>query len=153
MEKLLNLEYNQQIKIEKNTYTIIAMHKFIEGSSYWIEYVLRNNDTQEQFFLDIEPSGKCAIHKMLNIKMELDLHILYENDLYELFQKGNAKIQTYFGYTDVALKEEVEYYEYKFKDKLFTIEKWKNQLEISEGKYINKNKIKIKKTNEDNFRI
>jgi len=153
MEKLLNLEYNQQIKIDKSTYTVIAMLKFTEGSSYWLEYILKDNDTQEQYFLDVEPSGKCAIHKMLNINMELDLHILYENELYELFQKGNAKIQTYFGYTDVGLKEEVEYYEYKNKEKLFTIEKWKDITEISSGQYIDKNKIKILKIEDDNYRL
>ncbi|MBE5805512.1 MAG: DUF4178 domain-containing protein [Clostridiales bacterium] len=153
MEDLLNLEYKQQIIIENSCYEVLSMLKFIEGSSYWIEYILKKENDGQMYYLDVEPIGKCALHKMVNEKYNIELEIHYNGKLYGLFQKGNAKIQTYFGYTDVSLNEQVEYYEYICGNNLFTIEKWKNQLEISEGKYINKNKIKIKKTNEDNFRI
>ena len=70
-----------------------------------------------------------------------------------MFQKGNAKIETYYGYTDVGLKENVEYFEYRHKDKLLTIEKWQDMTEVSCGKYVDKSKIKVKKIEEDNFRL
>ena len=138
MKDLLNLEYNQELIIEKEKYTVIAMLKFTEGSSYWLEYILKNNESSEIFYLDVEPIGKIALHKMINIDMNPELVVIYENDVYNLFQKGNAKIKTYFGYTDVGLKEEVEYYEYINGNKLFTIEKWNNEKEISSVRYIDK---------------
>ena len=152
-EKLLNLQYNQKIIIENNVYYITAMLKFIEGSSYWLEYILRQESTGKQYFLDVEPIGKYALHELLNININIDFCINYENNIYELYQKGNAKIQTYYGYTDVGLKEDVEYYEYIYNNNLLTIEKWKNNLEISKGMYISKTKIKIPKIEDDNFRL
>ena len=153
MKDLLNLEYNQELIIEKEKYTVIAMLKFTEGSSYWLEYILKNNESSEIFYLDVEPIGKIALHKMINIDMNPELVVIYENDVYNLFQKGNAKIKTYFGYTDVGLKEEVEYYEYINGNKLFTIEKWNNEKEISSGRYIDKRKIKVVKIKKDEYRL
>ena len=153
MERLLNLEYNQEIIIEKNTYIVKAMLKFIEGSSYWLEYILQDKDSSETFYLDAEPVGKYALHKMTNLVICPQMQVSYEGNIYELFQKGNAKIETYYGYTDVGLKDSVEYYEYKCKDKLLTIEKWRDMTEVSCGKYVDKSKIKVKKMEEDNFRL
>jgi hypothetical protein len=153
MESLLNLEYNQEIIIEKNTYIVKAMLKFIEGSSYWLEYILQDKDSSETFYLDAEPVGKYALHKMTNLVICPQMQVSYEGNIYELFQKGNAKIETYYGYTDVGLKDSVEYYEYKCKDKLLTIEKWHDMTEVSCGKYVDKSKIKVKKMKEDNFRL
>ena len=39
-KNIFNLEYGDYIIIEKNKYSILSMIKFIEGSSYWIEYKL-----------------------------------------------------------------------------------------------------------------
>ena len=148
MDKLINLECDQQIKIEETIYTIIGMLKFVEGSSYWKEYILRNSNN-EIYYLDVEPIGKCALHKMIKLDVEPNINIMYEGDVYNLFQKGNAKIQTYTGYTDVGLNDTVEYYEYINENKLFTIEKWKDEIEVSVGKYIKSNKIKVMKNKKD----
>ncbi|MCR5145759.1 MAG: DUF4178 domain-containing protein [Clostridia bacterium] len=153
MKDLLNLEYNQEIIIEKKTYIVKAMLKFIEDSSYWLEYILQEKDGSEIFYLDVEPIGKYALHKMTNLVICPQMEVTFDGEKYELFQKGNAKIETYFGYTDVGLKENVEYFEYKCKDKLLTIEKWPNMTEVSFGKYVDKSKIKVKKIEEDNFRL
>jgi len=153
MKELLNLEYNQKIIIEKQKYTVIAMLKFIEGSSYWLEYILKNDESSENFFLDVEPVGKIALHKMVNREIKPELVIIYEDEVYNLFQKGNAKIQTYYGYSDVGLKDEVEYYEYIHDNKLFTIEKWKNVTEVSSGKYVDKRNIKVLKVKNEEFRL
>lgn len=153
MKDLLNLEYNQEIIIENDTFIVKSMMKFIEGSSYWLEYILQNKENSETAYLDVEPIGKYALHKMINLVIYPEIEVLYENNVYELFQKGNAKIETYFGYTDVGLKETVEYFEYKYKDKLLTIEKWKDCIEVSCGKYVDRKNIKIKKIEEDNYRL
>lgn len=153
MKELLDLEYNQKIIIEKQKYTVIAMLKFIEGSSYWLEYILKNDESSETFFLDVEPVGKIALHQMINVDIKPDLVVIYENEVYNLFQKGNAKIETYYGYTDVGLKEEVEYYEYIHENKLFTIEKWNNLMEVSCGRYIDKRNVKVLKIKNEEFRL
>ena len=153
MKDLLNLEYNQVIIIDKIEYTVIAMLKFIETSSYWIEYILVDEKSGEQYYLDVEPIGKYALHRMIDINLEPELEISYQSELYELFQKGNAKIETYYGYIGAGINDEVEYYEYKCNNKILTIEKWKDTTEISCGKYIEKNSIKIKKVKDDNFRL
>ena len=154
MSELLNLEYNQQISIENTTYTVIAMLKFVEGSSYWLEYILRNNENSEQAYLDVEPIGKYAIHKMLKTDLNLDLQISYDSQIYKLFQKGQATVEAFWGFADVSLKEKVEYYEYSTGNgKLLTIEKWGGTKECSCGKYIEKNKIKILKIKDDSFRL
>lgn len=144
MERLLNMELEQQIKIEEDAYTIIGMIKFVEDSSYWKEYILRN-DNNEIFYLDVEPIGKYALHKIINVDIKPNFDIIYEGNVYNLFQKGNAKVQTYYGYANVALNDIVEYYEYINGNKLLTIEKWKNETEVSIGKYIKSNSIKILK--------
>ena len=82
---------------------------------------------------------------MINEKIEIDIHINYQNEKFILKQKGHAIVDTYYGYTDVYLKEPVDYYEYiseKDKNRILTIEKWKRETEISVGKYIDKNSIK-----------
>ena len=70
MKDLLNLEYNQVIIIDKIEYKVIAMLKFIETSSYWIEYILVDEKSGEQYYLDVEPIGKYALHRMININLE-----------------------------------------------------------------------------------
>ena len=71
------------------------------------------------------------------------MEINYNQDTYILKQKGNGKIDTYFGMTDVGLNEKVEYYDYKSLDnkKVISIEIWKGEKEFSIGKYIKKVKI------------
>lgn len=57
---LLDLEYDQNILIEKGEYRILNKVKFSEKSSYWIEYKLRNENS-EIFYLNIEISRRSDI--------------------------------------------------------------------------------------------
>lgn len=149
MKKILNLEYRQKIMIEKNLYTVLAMLKYSEGSSYWFEYILKKDDSNETYYLDIEPVGKYALHKMIDYDGQPKLVVIYEDEVYNLFQKGNAKVQTFYGNVGVGLNEVVEYYEYINDNKLFTIEKWSDLTEVSVGRYIDKRKIKVLKIEEE----
>ena len=76
------------------------------------------------------------------------MNMIFENEEYELFEKGKGRIETYSGMTDVALNDEVDYYEYNCKNdkqKILSIEKWKDETEISIGKIISLSKIKVLK--------
>lgn len=61
--------------------------------------------------------------------------INFQGQEYELYEKGTEKVETYYEMTDVGLNEKASYYEYINNENLFiSIEKWKNQLEVSIGK-------------------
>lgn len=145
MINLLELEQDEYIKYDNKILKIISRLKFAEGSSYWFEYILIDEETNKKYYLDVEPISKCAIHEMIDEKIEIDMQINYKNEKFILNQKGHAIVDTYYGYTDVYLKEPVDYYEYiseMDKNKTLTIEKWKRETEISIGKYVDKNSIK-----------
>lgn len=145
-EELLNLRQYQTIKIGWKTYTVWAMVKFTEGNSYWQEYVLRSTKGDNVYYLDVEPAGKVALHEMVQEKLVPDMFIQYGRKKYELFQKGTAKVDYYFGFSDVYQWEKVSYYEYldvKKEKELFTIEVWHDTTECSIGRYIPIDKISI----------
>ena len=146
---LLELEINQHIKIENIEYKIINKVKFNEKASYWIEYKLQNIQNSQMYYLNVEISSKAILYKILNTReIQLKMNMIFENEEYELFEKGKGRIETYSGMTDVALNDEVDYYEYNCKNdkqKILSIEKWKDETEISIGKIISLSKIKVLK--------
>lgn len=144
---LLNLIQDQIIIIDKVKYKILNKVKFIEKSSYWIEYKLLKIENSELYYLNVELSSKAILYKILkNNQIQLKIDIIFEGEEYELFEKGTGKVETYFGMTDVGLNEEVSYYEYKSKvdnQKILSVEKWKDEVEVSLGKEISLKNIKI----------
>lgn len=144
---LLNLKQDQYIIIEKEKYKILNQVKFTEKSSYWIEYKIQNIENREIYYLNVELSSKAILYKILKEKqIAIKMNIQVEGEEYELFEKGVGKVETYYGMTDVGLKEEVHYYEYTNKtnkEKILSIEKWKDETEISMGRIISLAKIKI----------
>lgn len=143
-KNLLNLEYGQYIIIDKIKYSVQSMMKFIEGPSYWIEYKLHDENSRQERYLNVELNGQISIFEVIsNSSFNLAMKIVYDGEKYELQQKGNGKIDTYYGMTDVGLKEEVEYYDYISQDnkKIISIEVWKGEREFSKGTYVKKVKV------------
>ena len=99
------------------------------------------------YYLNVEISSKSILYKILDTReIQLKMNMIFENEEYELFEKGKGRIETYSGFTDVALNDEVDYYEYNCKNdkqKILSIEKWKDETEISIGKIISLSKIKV----------
>ncbi|MBP3708642.1 MAG: DUF4178 domain-containing protein [Clostridia bacterium] len=143
---LLELEYRQELLIEKQKYEILNMTKFKEKSSFWIEYKLRKLDDNKIYYLNVEQSLKVILYEIIeNTTIEPKMSINFQEQEYELYEKGTEKVETYYGMTDVGLNEEASYYEYINKNdnnQFISIEKWKNQLEVSIGKRIKINDIK-----------
>ncbi len=137
---LLELQEKQIITIEKQKYEVLNMTKFREKSSYWIEYKLRSLDNGKMFYLNVEVQSKVILYEILeNVTIELKMTINFQGEDYELYEKGTEKVETYYGMTDICLNEEAQYYEYvnKNNDKIFlSIEKWKDETEVSLGKEI-----------------
>ena len=135
---LLELKEKQEITIEKEKYQIINMIKFTEGMSYWKEYKIKRLKDNKIYYLNIEVNGGATLYeKLQNTKIEPKMNIEFQGIEYKLYEKGRAKVETYYGLTDVALKDEVIYYEYQNdKNEILSIEKWKDEIEISKGKKI-----------------
>lgn len=146
---LLNLKENQYILIEKNKYIVLNRIEYVEKSSYWIEYKLKNVQDGKMYYLNVELSNKITLYELLEIKdIQLKMNMIFQGEEYELIEKGVGKVKTYYGMTDVGLNEEVNYYEYKSKtdsQKVLSIEKWKDEIEISIGKIISLTNIKVLK--------
>ncbi len=145
--ELLELKQDQYIIIEKEKYRILNKVKFVEKSSYWIEYKLQKIDSIETYYLNVEISGKAIIYNILKQnKIQIKINMTIQGEEYELFEKGIGKVENYYGMTDVGLNEEVNYYEYKNKadkQKILSIEKWKDEIEVSIGKIISLRNIKV----------
>ncbi len=145
--QILDLKEDQYIIIEKIKYRVLNKVKFTEKSSYWIEYKIRNIENNDIYYLNVELSSKVILYKILPEKeIQLKINITFQNQEYELIEKGVGKVETYYGMTDVGLNEEVNYYEYKNKQdkqKILSVEKWKDETEISMGKVISLSNIKI----------
>lgn len=144
---LLNLKQDQCIIIEKEKYKILNQVKFIEKSSYWIEYKMQNIESKEMYYLNVERDSKVILYKILkDKKVSIKMNMQIEGEEYELQEKGIGKVETYYGMTDVGLKEEVSYYEYSNKsnkEKVLSIEKWKDEIEVSIGRILSLTKIKL----------
>ena len=146
---LINLKESQYILIDKIKYKILNGVKYKEKSSYWMEYKLQNLETSKMYYLNVELSNKVILYEILkDTKIQVKMNIIYNDNEYELYEKGDAKVETYFGMTDIGLNEEVSYYEYTNKEdktKILSIEKWRDEVEISIGKIISLSSIKILK--------
>lgn len=146
-QDIFSLEQDQFIIIEKIKYKILNKVKFSEKSSYWIEYKMQKVDDNYIYYLNVELSSKITIYKILPEKnVSVKMNMIYDGEEYELFEKGIGKVETYYGMTDVGIKEEVNYYEYTSKldsKKILSIEKWKNETEVSMGRIISLSNIKI----------
>ena len=146
---LINLKESQYILIDKIKYKILNGVKYKEKSSYWMEYKLQNTESSKMYYLNVELSNKAILYEILkDTKLQIKMNIIYNNTEYELYEKGDAKVETYFGMTDIGLNEEVSYYEYTNKEdktKILSIEKWRDEVEISIGKIISLSSIKILK--------
>ncbi len=124
---LINLKESQYVLIDKIKYKILNGVKYKEKSSYWMEYKLQNLETSKMYYLNVELSNKVILYEILkDTKIQVKMNIIYNDNEYELYEKGDAKVETYFGMTDIGLNEEVSYYEYTNKEdktKILSIEK------------------------------
>lgn len=146
---IMNLKENQVIIINNEKYRVLNMTKFVEKSSYWIEYKLQNIIKNKFYYLNIETSQKAILYEILNINnIELKININFQGEEFSLFEKGQGKVETYYGLTDVAIGDISEYYEYvsnSNSERILSIEKWKHNTEVSIGEFINKSNIRVLK--------
>ena len=143
---ILELKERQIIEIKGEQYRVANMTKFVEKSSYWIEYKLQSISSGEWYYLNVELTEKAVLYEILPDKtFELGFNVFFQGEEFSLIEKGQGIVDTYFGMTDVAVGDVDEYFEYESKtsNKILSIEKWNNQTEISIGVPIKKSEIKL----------
>lgn len=144
---VLNIKENQYLIICGEKYRAINMTKFVEKASYWIEYKLQNCINSKYYYLNVETSQKSTLYEITDIKdIDLKMNIDVNGEEFSLIEKGQGKVETYYGLTDIAIGDTSEYFEYISKqnsERVLSVEKWKNDTEISIGRIIKKSNIKI----------
>lgn len=142
----------QIVYIERVKYTVVNMIEYKEDTWVWQEYEIKHDAGAIRWL--------CA-EKDENNKTEYSIYDKYYGDIneneisfssqntqYELYEKGTATVKDYFGNADVDVGERCEYIDYisEDKSKVLSIEKWEEEIEKSEGRYIDSSKVRI--TNE-----
>ena len=142
----------QIVYIERVTYTVVNMIEYKEDTWVWQEYEIKHEAGAIRWL---------CVEKDENNKTEYSIYDKYYGDIneneisfssqntqYELYEKGTATVKDYFGNADVDVGERCEYIDYisEDKSKVLSIEKWEEEIEKSEGRYIDSSKVRI--TNE-----
>lgn len=142
----------QIVYIERVKYTVVNMIEYKEDTWVWQEYEIKHEAGAIRWL---------CVEKDENNKTEYSIYDKYYGDIneneisfssqntqYELYEKGTATVKDYFGNVDVDVGERCEYIDYisEDKSKVLSIEKWEEEIEKSEGRYIDSSKVRI--TNE-----
>jgi len=140
------MKERQIVVINGERYKVANMTKFVEKSSYWIEYKLQNLVNQKWYYLNVELTQKATLYEILNEReIDLKFDIVFQGEEFSLYEKGQGIVETYYGMTGVAVGDTDEYYEYESKttDHILSIEKWNSRTEISIGNLVKRANIKV----------
>lgn len=141
MAELLKL--GQVIKIKQDSYIVLGMIEYKEDTWIWQEYKIRNQETNQIKWLNIEEDGAetvYSLYEMIRSRINFDsIEINFKDEMYKLYESGTTYVNKYFGQVDVEIREKCQYKEYanEGKDKFVSQENWESEEEISIGEKIN----------------
>lgn len=144
----MNLKKGQILYIDNQKYVVINMIEYKEDTWIWQEYEIEN-DLNEHKWLSVEKDEKNEIVYYLyepfrGVVDTNEIEIFYNAENYELYEKGKAIVQNYFGNADVDKYEACEYFDYISNSKaIISVEKWEDEIEKSIGEFIENSRIKI----------
>lgn len=144
----MKLKKGQILYIDNQKYVVINMIEYKEDTWIWQEYEIEN-DLNEHKWLSVEKDEKNEIVYYLyepfrGVVDTNEIEIFYNAENYELYEKGKAIVQNYFGNADVDKYEACEYFDYISNSKaIISVEKWEDEIEKSIGKFIENSRIKI----------
>lgn len=145
----MNLKKGQVIYVDGVKYTVSNMIEYKEDTWIWQEYEIKdeiytykwltteqNENNQTEYYIYEIYNGAIDTN-------EIELQI--KDQKYELYEKGRAIVNNYFGNADVDRYESCEYFDYISQDKknIVSVEKWEDELEKSIGSKIDNEKIQI----------
>lgn len=146
----------QILYIDNIKYEVINMIEYKEDTWIWQEYEIKNESSIRSKWLCVEKDeyGKeeYSIYEPYYESInENEMSFYVDGYEYELYEKGIAFVNDYFGNADVDICEKCEYIDYITKDSKYviSIEKWGTEIEKSKGEYIDSSRLKI--TNEINI--
>lgn len=131
---MLRLRQGQGLNIGSESYVVTGCISYRNGSDTWDEYNLIN--------------AKCQVAWLSVDNNDSEFVISYRASLnrptgYKLVDEGTAVVTDYFGDTDVDIGESVRFSEYEdeFGIRTYSVEKWEDETEYSEGRKINETEI------------
>ena len=131
------LEVGQKGILQEKEYTVISIVVRKYGSStFWREYVLKNN-LDENLYLS-ESSGHWVLLKEENLEFNsLKKSVLYNDLLYRLYETTPNSIESATGYFEEKLNFSLAtYVEYVFGTKMISYEHHGNRTEFFVGQHI-----------------
>lgn len=142
------LKQGQVVKIKNVEYVVNGMIEFQEDSWVWQEYKIKDTTGKIRWLSIEENEGKTQYsiyEEKFNIPKAGSTNFTFQNQNYSLFEKGTAKVKSYFGAVDVDRNEKVNFSEYISDDKksLISFENWSGELEKSIGNYVDAADIQI----------
>lgn len=132
----------QVLYINNEKYIVINMIEYKEDTWMWQEYEIKNESNEHKWLcVEKDEYGKIqySIYTPYFGSVNTDeLSFFFNGKEYELYEKGTAIVKNYFGNADVDRYEKCDYMDYITKDKtnIISIEKWEDEIEKSQGEYI-----------------
>ncbi len=143
------LKKGQILYINNEKHIVINMIEYKEDTWIWQEYEIKNEINQHKWLcVEDDEYGKkeYSIYTPYYGSINENEQSIFTNGRnYELYEKGTAVVKNYFGNADVDLYEKCDYIDYMTKDEnyVISIEKWEDEVEKSQGVYIDNTRIKI----------
>ncbi|MCI8760995.1 MAG: DUF4178 domain-containing protein [Clostridia bacterium] len=145
----MKLKKGQVILVNGEKYIIKNMIEFKEDAWIWQEYEVVNQNHVVKWLIVEEDENKeleYSIYERYQGRINIsNLEFMLGDKVYQLYEKGRAIVNDYFGSVDVDKYETCEYYEYMTKDEteLISVEVWEDEIEYSRGYYIENKDIRI----------
>lgn len=145
----MKLKKGQVIYINSQKYTIKNKIEFKEDTWIWQEYEIISQNHEVKWLIVEEGENKELEYSIygkyqgpINVS---DIEFMLGDKVYQLYEKGKAFVNDYFGNVDVDKYETCEYYEYMTNDEtdIISVEIWEDEIEYSRGYYLENEEIKI----------
>lgn len=142
----------QVIYLDNVRYLVYNMIEYFEDSWIWQEYEIRSDNGDTKWL---------CVEKNENNQVEYSIYVPYHERIdsnqmsinlngviFEMAEKGTAKVLSYFGNADVDIGERCKFIDYMTQDGKYvlSVESWSGDEEYSYGEYIDPSRIRI--TNE-----
>lgn len=116
----MKLKKGQVILVNGEKYIIKNMIEFKEDAWIWQEYEVVNQNHVVKWLIVEEDENKeleYSIYERYQGRINIsNLEFMLGDKVYQLYEKGRAIVNDYFGSVDVDKYETCEYYEYMTKD-------------------------------------
>lgn len=149
---MVNLKKGQVLYVDNIKYIVVNMVEYKEDTWLWQEYEIRS-DNYTYKWLTVEENENKQVEYYIyssyySTNMNIDINEIeqtIENIKYELYEKGRAVVNNFFGDADVDKYESCEYFDYISEDKktILSVEKWEDEIEKSIGSKIEKERVQI----------